>query len=181
MDATKPSRGPVLATGLATMAGWYGVLGAVAVLWWFSLSDTPAGEECQTFGCGWTARDVAVLAALFIGIPAFAASVLVSVAVVGGLAAARLRSGVLVGTVGAVAGWLAAVVVAVAYLMSAIHGCPRYGRTRGSVADMRRDGFLPAARRGRPIDTVHVNRHRRRPGPPRPGRAGQRHRELRAR
>ncbi|WP_327011278.1 hypothetical protein OHA72_30765 [Dactylosporangium sp. NBC_01737] len=121
MDAMGPSRGLVLAKGFATMAGWYGVLAAVAVIWWFSLSDTPAGEGCQGFGCGWTARDVALLAALFVGIPAFAASALVSTAVVGGLAAARIRSGVLAGTAGAVAGWLAAAVVAMTYLWSSIH------------------------------------------------------------
>jgi hypothetical protein len=112
----------VLAKGLVTMAGWYAVLAAVAVLWWFSLDDTPSGDACQSFGCGWTARDVALLAALFVGIPAFVASVLVSVTVVGGLAAARVRSGVLAGTAGAVAGWLAAVAVAVTYLLSSIQG-----------------------------------------------------------
>jgi hypothetical protein len=121
MDATTPSRGLVLAKGIATMAGWYALLAAMAVLWWFSLDGTPAGEECQSFGCGWTARDVALLAALFVGIPAFAASVLVSLAVVGGLAAARFRSGALAGTIGAVAGWLVAAAVAAAYLLTSIH------------------------------------------------------------
>jgi len=122
MDAMQPHRGAVFAKGLATAAGWHLVLVAVAVLWWFSLSDVSSSEECPSFGCRWTERDIAVLAALFVGIPALGASALVSAAVVGGLAAARVRSGVLAGTAGAIVGWLAAAATALAYLAPSVPG-----------------------------------------------------------
>ncbi|MET7396504.1 hypothetical protein ABZS66_23790 [Dactylosporangium sp. NPDC005572] len=113
-------RAILFAKGLAMTAGCHGVLVAVAVGGWLGLSDTPAGAECSGFGCSMTPRDTATLVALFAGLPMFAASALVAIAVVGGLTAARVRSGVLAGVVATAAGWLAAAVVLLVMLQSAV-------------------------------------------------------------
>lgn len=107
--------------GLATAAGWNGVLAAVAALWWLGLADGPPGGGCTGFGCGFTPREGALLAAMFAGGPMLAANVLVAVAVVGRLAAVGGRSAVRAGTIGAVAGWSAAAVALVAVVVLAVH------------------------------------------------------------
>jgi hypothetical protein len=120
MDATKPARGLVLAGGLATVVGWHGVLVAAAVIFWLGLSDASPGGDCTDFSCAWTPRDLAMLVAIFVGPPMLATSVLVASAVVAGLAAARVRSGVLAGTVGTLTGWLGAAIVLLTRFQSAI-------------------------------------------------------------
>lgn len=58
--------------------------------------------------------------AFFVGVPMLAASVLVAIAVVGGLAASRVRSGVRAGIVGTLAGWLAGAAVFLTRLLLVI-------------------------------------------------------------
>ncbi len=112
MHPPAPSRGLVFGRGLAVLAGWNGLLIAATVLWWLTLSDAPPPADCEDGGWGFNCsasdqQNTAVLL-LFVGVPALAGTMLLGIAVVAGLAAARARPGILVGTVAAFTSWLTA-------------------------------------------------------------------------
>jgi hypothetical protein len=113
MDARVLSRGVVFARGAAVLAGWQVLLVGAAVLWWLGLSDAQPPADCQDdglgFNCAASDRELVAMGALFVGVPALLAAVGFGTAVASALAAARVRSGILIGTAGAFAGWLAVV------------------------------------------------------------------------
>lgn len=112
METVERSRGAVFGRGLATLIGWHGLLIAAAVLWWLSLSSAQPPPTCEGDGlglnCAASPRENAAIIAVFYGVPTLAAMLLLAAALAGALAAARLRSGLVTGTVAALTVWLAA-------------------------------------------------------------------------
>jgi hypothetical protein len=97
--------------GAGVLAGWYLTAVTGVALWWWSLPGVNSYGGCEGlgFGCTLNPRDGVLLAATIVFVPALAVCGVIALAVLGGLAAAGVRSGVVAGT--------AALVVSVAVVI----------------------------------------------------------------
>jgi hypothetical protein len=104
-----PDRATVARRGAATLAGWYAaVIVAVAVLIG-TLPDRNTDGTCEGigFGCALTPRDGMLLLAIVYGIALLCAGVPASAVTLAIAVAARIRSGLVAGTLAAVTGFVA--------------------------------------------------------------------------
>lgn len=103
---TSGRRAAVARHGAAVAAGWYVTAVAAFVLWVDSLTPTRPDESCTGigFGCTPSGRDGTLILAIFLWMPAFAASVLLSAVVLLVVVAAKVRSGLVAGNLAAFVG-----------------------------------------------------------------------------
>ncbi|WP_433532972.1 hypothetical protein ACQPYA_13765 [Micromonospora sp. CA-263727] len=105
--------------GAAVLAGWYATILVAAALWVSALPAEKTDGSCDGigFGCTPSARDGALLLAIFYGLPALAVSFLVSLVMLAVMVAARVRSGLVAGNVAAFTGLVGLAAVAVALVL----------------------------------------------------------------
>lgn len=109
-DDRRPTRSDVFGRGMAVLSGWYVTLVLAVGLWILTLSDAEPDPDSCSFFCA-SPRSMAVFVGLVFGLPAMMLSFACGTGVVAVAARARMRSGVVAGTIAACAGLLGGVVL----------------------------------------------------------------------